>query len=64
MSITADPLFIAAEIEWRYGPVDTGHWPTVPSRHGHGIRESLSNRLHHRHARHARPSRPANPRVA
>ena len=61
MSINGDPLFIAAEIEWRYGSVDTGHWPPVPSRQGQGLRQSLSNRLHHRHARHVRP---ANPRVA
>ena len=61
MSITADPLFIAAEMAWRYGTADTGHWPPVPSRQGHGVRQSLTQRLHHRHARHARP---ANPRVA
>ena len=58
MTLYGDPLFVAAELEYRYGTRDTGHWPVRPSRSPrHGLR-AVMERLHHRHVR------PATPRVA
>ena len=55
MSITADPLFIAAEVAWRRESLTAGLPSTRRGRHRHTIRLALSApRLHHRHtARHA-----------
>ena len=56
MSITSDPLFVAAEVAYRRETLTAGLPGTRRgARHGHGIRLSLPRpRLHHRHtARHA-----------
>ena len=61
MSIAADPLFIAAEVQWRTHQLSSA--PTsLPTVHRpHRVRDAVVERLHHRHHRHGRP---AAPRVA
>ena len=64
MSITADPLFIAAEMEWRYDihPSRPALELPLPEEHTHHRhhtwRRTMSNRFHHRHQGSARPSTP------
>jgi hypothetical protein len=51
MSITADPLFIAAEVAWRQQNLTAGLPTVARARHRHTIRWALATpRLHHRHA--------------
>lgn len=59
MSIAADPLFIAAEVQWRTRNLSVGPAPEQqPARRPHRIAKAVTERLHHRH------ERPASPRVA
>ena len=55
MSITADPLFVAAEVQWRTENLSAGLAHAAPRRHhGHAIRTALQRVRHpHRHGRHA-----------
>ena len=56
MSIYADPQFIAAEMEWRYGTPDTRRGSVRPSQAGrHGLRRAVAARWNHRHARRTAP---------
>ena len=58
MSIAADPLFIAAEVQWRTRNLSVGP-ASEPSVHrSHRLAQAITERLHHRHGR------PAAPRVA
>lgn len=51
MSITADPLFVAAEVAWRRESLSAGLPTARRERHHHSVRRTLSlPRLHHRHA--------------
>ena len=55
MSITADPLFVAAEVQWRTENLSSGLAHATPARHhGHAIRTALQ-RVRHPH-RHGRPT--------
>ncbi|WP_195908233.1 hypothetical protein [Nostocoides sp. HKS02] len=59
MSIAADPLFIAAEVQWRSRNLSVGTIPDQPvARRPHRLAKAVTERLHHRHGR------PAAPRVA
>jgi hypothetical protein len=58
MSIAADPLFIAAEVQWRTRNLSVGTAPEQPVQHSHRLTKAVTERLHHRHGR------PAAPRVA
>jgi hypothetical protein len=58
MSIAADPLFIAAEVQWRTHNLSVGRSPEPPVSRHHRVRQAVTERLHHRHGR------PAAPRVA
>jgi hypothetical protein len=51
MSITADPLFVAAEVQWRTENLSAGLAHAAPARHhGHAIRTALQRVRHsHRH---------------
>lgn len=53
MSINADPLFVAAEVEWRTQNLSSGLATAVRARHhGHAIRTALGRAIHpHRHGR-------------
>ena len=53
MSINADPLFVAAEVEWRTQNLSSGLATAVPARHhGLAIRAALGRVIHpHRHGR-------------
>jgi len=55
MSITADPLFVAAEVAWRQQSLTAGLPTTRRARHRHTLRQALATaHLPHRHtARHA-----------
>jgi hypothetical protein len=55
MSITADPLFVAAEVAWRRQSLTAGLPTTRRARHRHPLRRALAvPHLNHRHtARHA-----------
>ena len=55
MSITADPLFVAAEVAWRQQSLSAGLPTARRGRRRHALRTALTApRLHHRHtARHA-----------
>ena len=54
MSITADPLFVAAEVQWRTENLSSGLAHATPARHhGHAIRTALQRVRHpHRQGRH------------
>lgn len=54
MSISADPLFVAAEVQWRTENLSAGLAHASSGRHhGHVIRAALQRVRHpHRHARH------------
>lgn len=55
MSITADPLFVAAEVQWRTENLSAGLAHAAPARHhGHAIRTALQ-RVRHSH-RHGQPA--------
>ena len=55
MSITADPLFVAAEVQWRTENLSSGLAHATPARHhGQAIRTALQ-RVRHSH-RHGRPT--------
>ena len=60
MSITADPLFVAAEVQWRTENLSSGLAHATPARHhGQAIRAALQRVRHpHQHGRHT-ASRPA-----
>ena len=61
MSITADPLFVAAEVQWRTENLSSGLAHATPARHhGHAIRTALQ-RMRHPHG-HSRST--AGPRAA
>jgi hypothetical protein len=63
MSIVADPLFVAAEVQWRTENLSAGLASAGPARHhGHAIRTALG-RIRHPH-RHGRATRPGAARVA
>ena len=67
MSITADPLFIAAEMQWRYDRHPSGpalELPLPEEHRHHSWRRAVSDRIHHRHQRHQGATRPSTPRVA
>ena len=61
MSITADPLFVAAEVQWRTENLSAGLAHAAPGRHhGQAIRTALQRLRHpHGHSRHT-----AGPRTA
>jgi hypothetical protein len=54
MSITADPLFVAAEVQWRTENLSSGLATAGPARHhGHALRTAIGRIRHpHRHGRH------------
>jgi len=55
MSINADPLFVAAEVQWRTENLSSGLAHATPARHhGRAIRSALQLVRHpHRHGQHA-----------
>ena len=69
MSISADPMFVKAEVQWRRESLAAG-FPAPHGAHHHGaaVRSALAAVVHpHRHARHAgqeKQGRPGAPRVA
>ena len=61
MSITADPLFVAAEVAWRTENLSSGLATATPARHhGHAIRTALG-RVVTRTATVGTPPAPAQP---
>jgi hypothetical protein len=54
MSLTADPMFVAAEVQWRRDRLSVG-FPSAarsPRHHGAGVRAALAAVTHpHRHGR-------------
>jgi hypothetical protein len=64
MSISADPIFVAAESAWRRESLAAG-FPTGTERQHHGasVRAAIAA-VAHRHGRHARPGHHGTPRVA
>ncbi len=54
MSITADPLFVAAEVAWRTENLSAGLAHATPARHhAQALRTALQRVRHpHRHGRH------------
>ncbi|HEV7173763.1 hypothetical protein [Pedococcus sp.] len=58
MSIAADPLFIAAEVQWRTRQLSGAATPLPTVHRPHRVRDAVVGRLHHRHGR------PAAPRIA
>lgn len=61
MSINADPLFVAAEVQWRTQHLSRGPVGAVSARHHrHAIRTALQSVRHlHRHGRHTAAARVA-----
>jgi hypothetical protein len=61
MSITADPLFVAAEVQWRTESLSSGLAHAMPARHhGHAIRTAIQRMRHpHGHGRHTAGRRAA-----
>ncbi|NYG08403.1 hypothetical protein BJ986_002890 [Phycicoccus badiiscoriae] len=61
MSIYADPLFVAAEVQYRTRNLSDGLAGAVPARHhGHAVRTALGRVIHvHRHPRGAARTGPA-----
>lgn len=55
MSIAADPLFIAAEVQWRTHQLSSAATSVPTVHHSHRVRDLLAERLHHRHGRSAAP---------
>ena len=66
MSLTADPMFVAAEVQWRRQRLSLG-FPAAkpaPRHHGAGVRAALAAVAHpHRHGRPAAQGT-GTPRVA
>jgi hypothetical protein len=63
MSITADPLFVAAEVQWRTEKLSRLAGTAPTRHHGHAVRTALGRVRHpHRHGR--RPARPGTARTA
>jgi hypothetical protein len=63
MSITADPLFIAAEVQWRTEKLSGGLATARPARHHAHLLRAVMGRM--RHANHGRQqARPGSPRTA
>ncbi|WP_270889397.1 hypothetical protein [Pedococcus sp. 5OH_020] len=61
MSITADPLFIAAEVQWRRDNLSRGLDTVVAARHhGAGLRAALKRLGAGRHGTGDRGGRPGN----
>jgi hypothetical protein len=56
MSIVADPLFVAAEVQWRFDTNSALYHGAKPVRHHrHPIRTLFGGRGGHRHSRNASP---------
>lgn len=57
MSIASDPLFVAAEVQWRFDTNSAGFHGQRPVRnHRHGLRSLFGRGGHgHRHSRHGAP---------
>ena len=55
MSIAADPLFIAAEVQWRTRNLSVGAAPEQAVSHPHRLAKAVTERIHHRHGRTAAP---------
>jgi hypothetical protein len=64
MSITADPLFVAAEVQWRTERLSTGLAGAGPARHHGSVIRAALQRVRHPHGpgRHAAGHRA--PRIA
>ena len=53
MSIASDPLFIAAEVQWRFDTNSALYHGAKPVRHHrHSFRGLIGGRSGHRHSRH------------
>jgi hypothetical protein len=56
MSITSDPLFVAAEVQWRFDTNSALYHGAKPARHGrHWIRTLFTGGRGHRHSRRTAP---------
>ncbi len=63
MSITADPLFIAAEVQWRTQNLSAARPAVRAEGHRHGVRAALGV-LHRAHRHERSHGRPGSPRTA